>query len=410
MNEIYSHDLVIGVDAGGTRSRACLAGPDGTVLGRGTGGPGNALSVPRADLTLHLADALAGAVPEALRGRVRAVYGGFAGATAGLGPERGRGLALSCLRDAVAANGITGAVVDVGGDIDVALAAAPGAPADGLVLIAGTGAIAARLTGRRRSRVVDGHGWLLGDEGSGYWLGAHAVRAALEALDGRGPWTSLVTAVAAHHLPEAGERAVVDGEVTAGSDAQTAGDVEVTGERLPGAAEQAAGSGTRVAADLDAAVAGDRLPDAGVGAAAGSLPDAGGEAARSGGRLGGRSVPPDAAGRFALAEAIVAHAYSRPPAQLARLSTAVVACAAAGDTVALRLLDRAADLLAGTVAALRPEPGEPLVVTGGLLGPGGPLLDRVTDRLTRHRLHIFPVTDGAAGAAALAAQLPVRAG
>ncbi|MBM9505610.1 N-acetylglucosamine kinase [Actinacidiphila acididurans] len=332
MNEIYSHDLVIGVDAGGTRSRACLAAPDGTVLGRGTGGPGNALSVPRAELTLHLAQAVAGAVPEALRDRVRAVYGGFAGATAGLGPERGRGLALSCLRDAVAAHGITGAVVDVGGDIDVALAAAPGAPADGLVLIAGTGAIAARLTGRRRSRVVDGHGWLLGDEGSGYWLGAHAVRAALEALDGRGPWTSLVTAVAAHHLPEAGE-----------------------------------------------------------------------EAARS----GGRTVPPDAAGRFALAEAIVAHAYARPPAQLARLSTAVVACAAAGDTVALHLLDRAADLLAGTVAALRPEPGEPLVVTGGLLGPGGPLLDRVTDRLGRHRLRIFPVTDGAAGAAALAAQLPV---
>ena len=46
MNGIYSQVLVIGIDAGGTRSRAYLAEatPGGAVLGRGGGGPGNALS------------------------------------------------------------------------------------------------------------------------------------------------------------------------------------------------------------------------------------------------------------------------------------------------------------------------------------------------------------------------------
>lgn len=324
MSEIHDRNLVIGVDAGGTRSRACLAGAGGTVLGRGTGGPGNALSVGRADLTRHLTEAIAEAVrpAEGARGRVAAVFGGFAGAAEGLGPDRGRGLALSCLREALARNGITAAAVAVGGDTEVALASAPGAPRDGLVLIAGTGAIAARLAGGRRSRVVDGHGWLLGDDGSGYWLGAQAVRAALAALDGSGAWTALVDKVAAHYLPERAGRA-------------------------PG--------------------------------------------------------PADPWGaRHDLAEAVVTRAYAQPPPQLALLSPAAVGAAAEGDAVALRLLDRAADLLAATVRALGPRPGEPLAVTGGLLGPGGPLLSRVTARLDGLDVRVFPVADGTAGAAALA--------
>ncbi|SEN66771.1 BadF-type ATPase [Actinacidiphila rubida] len=342
MSEIYSQPLVIGIDAGGTRSRACLAladpppvtGSDGpaspadpaaAVLGRGSGGPGNALSVGRADLTRHLTDAIAQAVPPAARGRVVAAFGGFAGAAEGLGDERGKGLALSCVRDALAANGISGAAVDVGGDTEVALAAAPGAPTSGLVLIAGTGAIATRLAGRRRSAVIDGHGWLLGDEGSGYWLGGRAVRAALEALDGRGPWTSLVASVAAHYLGEEAGRAA----------------------------------------------AGQLRPEE----------------------------------RWQLSEAVVTSAYGQPPPQLALLSPAAVAAAAGGDAVALRLLDEAASLLTATVGALHPRPGEPLVLTGGLLGPGGPLLSRVEARLSGLGLHLYPTADGAPGAAALARTL-----
>jgi N-acetylglucosamine kinase-like BadF-type ATPase len=324
MTETYSQSLVVGIDAGGTRIRACLApaAPGGAPLGHGTGGPGNPLSVGRADLTRHLGAALAGAVPPGQRAAVAAVHGGFAGAAPGLGPERGEELALSCLKDALAAGGFSPAAVAVGGDTDIALAAAPGAPADGLVLVAGTGAIAARLAGRRRELVVDGHGWLLGDEGSGFWLGDRAVRAALEALDGRGPWTALVDAVAAHYLSAPEYRAPAD-------------------------------------------------------------------------RLGPVQ-------RHLLAESIVSAAYDQAPALLALLSPVAFAAADTGDAVAGRLLDRAADLLAGSVRALGPRPGEPLVVTGGLLGPGGPLLDRVADRLDGLGLRLFPVPDGGAGAAALA--------
>ncbi|WP_435822210.1 BadF/BadG/BcrA/BcrD ATPase family protein [Actinacidiphila alni] len=201
---------------------------------------------------------------------------------------------------------------------------------------------------------MDGHGWLLGDEGSGFWLGNRAVRAALEALDGRGPWTTLVDRVAAHYLPPGAYRRH-DGPASGGAD----GAVGVAG------AGGAGGGGSAGGAD----------------------------------RVGGDG---DGEARARLSEAMVTSAYAHPPTRLAQLSREAVAAAEEGDAVALGLLDGAADLLVGSVRALAPRPGEPLVLTGGLLGPGGPLLTRVVGRLDGLGLRVFPVADGGPGAAALA--------
>ncbi|TXS29167.1 hypothetical protein EAO71_10590 [Streptomyces sp. ms191] len=80
----------------------------------------------------------------------------------------------------------------------------------------------------------------------------------------------------------------------------------------------------------------------------------------------------------------------------------MVEAADGGDEVARALLDRAADELAATVAALAPRPAEPLVVTGGLIGPGGPLLGRLAERVAVRGLVPSPVPDGVAGAVSLA--------
>ncbi|MCZ4516411.1 ATPase, partial [Streptomyces sp. ActVer] len=80
-DRVRNRDLVVGLDVGGTRTRAVLASAvDGRVLGQGAAGPGNALTVPVPLLTDHLAEAVARAVPEPDRARVVAVAGGFAGA------------------------------------------------------------------------------------------------------------------------------------------------------------------------------------------------------------------------------------------------------------------------------------------------------------------------------------------
>ncbi|MER6954227.1 BadF/BadG/BcrA/BcrD ATPase family protein [Streptomyces sp. NPDC000618] len=331
MNSDLNQALVVGLDAGGTRTRAVLADlGDGRALGEGTAGPGNALTVPGPELADHLTEALAAAVPAPLRGRVAAVAGGFAGAGhQGQGAdEPGRVRAHIALATALARLGIA-AGAEVHSDIEIAFAAAPGHPADGLLLVAGTGAVAARMVTRAPAATSGGDGWLLGDDGSGFWIGRRAVRSALRAADGRGAPTVLVRAVGRElGLP-------------------------------PGV-----------------------LPPEGYGVA--------------------DAVPWSATLRTAYRAHLLPAVMDRPPVRLADHAPLVVAAAEEKDAVAGEILREAARLLAETVTALAPRPGEPLVVTGGLLAPDGPLLSPLAEHLAPFSLTVTPVTDGAPGAVALA--------
>jgi glucosamine kinase len=73
------------------------------------------------------------------------------------------------------------------------LGALDGAP--GTVLIVGTGAVAFRFDDAGTLHRADGWGPLLGDRGSGRWIGQQGLQAALQAHDG-GPATSLLGAAA----------------------------------------------------------------------------------------------------------------------------------------------------------------------------------------------------------------------
>ncbi|NUW38755.1 BadF/BadG/BcrA/BcrD ATPase family protein [Nonomuraea rhodomycinica] len=178
--------LFAGVDAGGTTTRAAVHAADGTRLGYGTAGPGN----PAA----HGAAAARAAIEQALRraldgldpALVAASVAGVAGADDGF---------AEVLRRVWASCGVA-APPRMVGDVDVAYAAGTAEPS-GTLLLAGTGAAAARFSGRAVTAVADGLGWLLGDEGGGFWIGRAGVRAAVHELDrGRssGPLVELVCA------------------------------------------------------------------------------------------------------------------------------------------------------------------------------------------------------------------------
>ena len=66
---------------------------------------------------------------------------------------------------------------------------------DGYGLVAGTGAAAIRVRGGAVETSADGMGWLLGDEGSGFWIGHQVARAVVADLDGRGMPTALTPLV-----------------------------------------------------------------------------------------------------------------------------------------------------------------------------------------------------------------------
>jgi glucosamine kinase len=61
----------------------------------------------------------------------------------------------------------------------------------GISLVAGTGVACLAVPEEGPPRMVGGHGYLLGDEGGGFWIGREGLRAVLRAHEGRGPDTAL---------------------------------------------------------------------------------------------------------------------------------------------------------------------------------------------------------------------------
>jgi N-acetylglucosamine kinase-like BadF-type ATPase len=179
--------LALGGDLGGTSTRIVVVGPDGREHGRGITGGGNPTTDP-AGAAAAFGDALHAALSDVDGARVKASVVGVAGGSALRTP------AVATHFDRVWTE--AGLTCDPGYVPDLEVAFAGGTPAsDGAVLVAGTGAAAGSLTDHRLTRTADGHGWLLGDDGSGFWLGREAVRATLQTLDAGTPPGPLVEGV-----------------------------------------------------------------------------------------------------------------------------------------------------------------------------------------------------------------------
>jgi N-acetylglucosamine kinase-like BadF-type ATPase len=70
--------------------------------------------------------------------------------------------------------------------------------APGIVIVSGTGSIAYGRNADGEASRAGGWGYVLGDEGSGYWIGRLALRAVVRHADGRGRVTSLTPRLLGH--------------------------------------------------------------------------------------------------------------------------------------------------------------------------------------------------------------------
>jgi N-acetylglucosamine kinase-like BadF-type ATPase len=196
--------LVLGGDLGGTSTRIVIADHEGNVVGRGAAAGGNPTSHPAsaaANFGQALHAALAGLDPDA----VKAAVIGAAGGSALARPD------VRAQFDAAwTGAGLTGEPEFIG-DLEVAFASGTPEP-DGVVLIAGTGSAAGLVRDHQLVRTADGHGWLLGDDGSGFWLGREAVRSVLRKLDLGEPIGVLGQAVVQAVLPDRDETAIAQRE------------------------------------------------------------------------------------------------------------------------------------------------------------------------------------------------------
>ena len=184
--EYPSPDMaVMGIDAGGTRTVALLTDERGNVLSEARGDGANLQSVGSIEVERVLRDVIGRATQE---GSPAVVCLGMAGV------DRPNDEAIV---RAILERILPGVNIIVVNDALIALEA--GAPASaGTVVIAGTGSIAYGRTADGRAARAGGWGYVLGDEGSGYWIGRLALRAVVRASDGRGPATAMADPVLRH--------------------------------------------------------------------------------------------------------------------------------------------------------------------------------------------------------------------
>lgn len=183
--------LVLGADIGGTSTRVAVLGQDGSIRGFARAAGGNLRSSTPDQARDRLATALAQAWSQSGVDALTTAHLGIAGAG-----SAGRQAAEQVVRQAWAEAGLPVTALAVGDDLTTAFAAgAEGA--DGTLLLAGTGAVACRISDGEVVARADGLGWLLGDTGSGVWFGLAALRAAAAELDRTGPATRLTPEVLA---------------------------------------------------------------------------------------------------------------------------------------------------------------------------------------------------------------------
>lgn len=168
-------DYLIGVDGGGSGTRALVQRSGGEVVGSGQAGP----------------SALQQGIPQAWDNVLAAIRRGF----------EASGIAMPPLERCALAAGLSGVshapwredflrrnpgfgVLEAETDSFTMLMGAHGGH-PGAILIAGTGSIAEALRADASRATVGGWGFRVDDEGSGGWLGLQAVRHGLAAFDGR---------------------------------------------------------------------------------------------------------------------------------------------------------------------------------------------------------------------------------
>lgn len=177
---------LLAIDIGGSTSRATVVDLSGNCLGQGRNRGGNPGSNPPTEAAAAVVAAAQSAVSQAgealdIKVAMLAMAGVRNADTLRLMEEGFRRL------------GLTGPMV-LTGDTHAMLPSVSAAT-DGYCIFCGTGSGAVKIRNDEVETVADAAGYLIGDLGSGFWLGHQAAIAVCSELDGRGPVTALTPAI-----------------------------------------------------------------------------------------------------------------------------------------------------------------------------------------------------------------------
>jgi len=175
---------VLGIDAGGTKTVCLLADERGEILAESQGGGANLQSAGELDVEKVLHQVMEETLgPHDIR--PDAICLGIAGVDRPADAQAVQGIMRRI--------GFKSRVVVVNDALAALVAGAGEQP--GVVIVAGTGSIAYGRDAAGRASRAGGWGYLLGDEGGGFWIGRSALSAVVRQFDGRGPATRLTDLV-----------------------------------------------------------------------------------------------------------------------------------------------------------------------------------------------------------------------
>lgn len=178
---------VLGIDAGGTKTVCLLADASGAIEAEGRGPGANLHTAGELGLEKVLHEVMEAALDDQ-----PIVPSAICVGMAGVDREDEARTVRAIMRRL----GHRARVLVVN-DALIALVAGAG-DAPGIVVIAGTGSIVYGRNAVGEAARAGGWGHMIGDEGSGYWIGREALAAVMRASDGRGPATRLSDAILAH--------------------------------------------------------------------------------------------------------------------------------------------------------------------------------------------------------------------
>lgn len=179
-------EYIIGVDGGGRKTVSAIATLKGEIIGIGRAGTTNINTADRNTVTIQLKKAIKNAIETSgAKGKALISVLGIAGT------ERER--CKKIIREICEELNFTEKTVIVS-DAMIALTAATKMK-PGVIIISGTGSIALGINREKQIARAGGWGYLLDDEGSGYWIGLKALREVMKAYDGRGKTTILTSMI-----------------------------------------------------------------------------------------------------------------------------------------------------------------------------------------------------------------------
>lgn len=163
----------IGIDGGGSKTLGVLIDDSGTIIGKKETGPSNFLSIGLDQAVKNIETV----IYELCREKNLSLSDVLVGiGVAGVGREKDKRI----IAEALMGRNFN-FVLD--SDAYIALMAATEG-SDGIAVISGTGSIAFGVKGKVQAR-AGGWGYLLGDEGSGFYIGRRAMIEACRSFDGR---------------------------------------------------------------------------------------------------------------------------------------------------------------------------------------------------------------------------------